>query len=254
MTYDAILPAGGHIDPVFAARVGTDVKALIELAGETILSRTLRVLRETGRVGRIALIGGAAIQQSREAGLADLVLEEGTSGPDNILRGLEALGGTGAAGKVLVVTSDLPFLTRDLVNGFLDACPDRAICVPLVKESEWQRTYPNTSSTFVRLRDGSFTIGGIYLMDAAALQQARPHLERVFAVRKSKLGMARLLGPGFVMRFLSRNLAVNDLEAKIQTLLGCTGAAVRDCAPELAYDIDFLDDYEYAAEHLRRVS
>ena len=83
-------------------------------------------------------------------------------------------------------------------------------------------------------------------MDVKALQNAMPHLERVFKVRKSKIGMAKLLGPLFLYKFLRKQLTVPMVEAKLKQILGCTGAPVLNCAPELAYDIDDFEDYEYA--------
>ncbi len=252
-TYDAILPAGGTIDPDFAKEVGTDVKALIKFGDETILERTLRVLKESGQVGRTVVIGGETLRNSEAAKKADVLLPEGKSGPDNILRGLTALlESPNPPDKVLVVTTDLPFLTPQIVNDFIAACPtDKDICVPLVSKSQYQARFPNSTATFVPLKDDVWTTGCIYLMDVKALAGARVHMEKIFANRKSKLGMARLLGPGFLIKFLMKSLTVRDVEQKIQVLLGCSGAAVRNTPPELAYDIDFMDDYEYALTQLK---
>jgi len=68
---------------------------------------------------------------------------------------------------------------------------------------------------------------------------------RVFSARRSHLAMARLLGPLLVLRFLTRRLTVKQIESKAIELLGCTGGAVRGCAPELAFDIDYPSDYRY---------
>lgn len=249
-TFDAILPAGGRIDPPFASQVGTDVKALIEFGSKTILERTLEALGETGRVGRKIVIGGEEVQQHVD-GLADKVLPEGASGPDNILRGLKyLLAEPDPSPKVLVVTTDLPFLTSAIVNRYLDQCPDdRDVCVPLISRDEYFERFPNSTATFVGLSDGSWTSGGAFLIDVGSLESAMPQIERVFKNRKSVVGMARLLGPRFLFKFMMKSLSVPDLEVKIQSMLGCTGAAIRSAPTELAYDIDDLTDYEYAKAH-----
>ena len=46
---------------------------------------------------------------------------------------------------------------------------------------------------YVRLRDGKWTMGGVFLVNPAALEANRLHIERVFAARKSQIAMARLL-------------------------------------------------------------
>lgn len=252
-TYDAILPAGGEIDPEFANRVGTSNKALIRFGELTILERVIRALRESGRIGRIAVIGPDEVLDRASAAGADLRLAPGASGPDNILRGLDALRQQpGASSKVVVVTTDLPFLNATIVNRFLDSCPpDADISLPLITKEQYQQRFPGSTATFVRLKDGTWTAGCMYLMDAGALERAKPHIDRLFEVRKSKIGMAKLLGPAFLLKFLRKQLTIPELETKILGLLHCKGRAIADSPPELAYDIDYLDDYDFAVKHLK---
>jgi GTP:adenosylcobinamide-phosphate guanylyltransferase len=250
--YDAILPAGGLIDPEFAEKVGTPNKALIQLGGQTILARTLDALRASGRVREAVVIGTPEVLQHDDARGADRTLPAGGSGPDNILTGLKSLtSGPNPPEKVMIVTTDLPFISGAVINRFLDRCPtDRDICLPLITKAEYQARFPNSSSTFVPLKDNVWTAGCAYVVDVRAFQTALPHIEKVFANRKSKLGMAKLLGPIFLVKFLTKTLTVPDIERKIERMLGCTGSAILNSPPELAYDIDALDDYEYALERL----
>ncbi len=250
--FDAILPAGGTIDEGFAAQVGTANKALIQFEGQTILERVIDALRASGRVRRIAVIGPDEVHASNGADKADLLLKEGATGPDNIMRGLEALATQpDPPTKVLVVTTDLPFLTPDVVNRFVEACPaDVAITVPLVSKTEFQERFPGCSCSFIRLKDDTWTAGCMYILDVQALRDSKPYIDKIFEVRKSKLGMAKLLGVGFLCKFLTKTLTVPDVERKIQSMLHCSGKAIAHSPPELAYDIDDIDDYEYAMKHL----
>lgn len=246
-TYDVILPAGGRISPELAAEAGTDVKALIRFGDETILARTLRVLRESGLARRMVVIGGDAAQAEATAHDAH-ALPEADTGPQNILCGLKWLRGQpDPPRRVLVVTTDLPFLDAALLQKFVALCPeDRAISVPLISRQEWEARFPGSTAMFVTLGDGQWTTGCAYVIDADALEGSMPQIENVFAQRKSKLGMVRLLGPSFTYRFLTKSLTVPQIEAKIQSMLGCTGAAVRHAPPELAYDVDDLEDLRFA--------
>jgi len=251
-TYDAILPAGGRIDPEFAKAVGLTNKALITFEGKTILQRVIDALRASGRIRRIVVIGPPEVLELPEAQGADIRLEPAETGPDNIYKGLAALTSSSEKpDKVLIVNTDLPFLTPAIVETFLDNCPsDGDICVPLVRRDEWDQKFPNMSATFVQLKDGKWTTGCMYLMDVAAMQRIKPAIDRVFENRKSRFGMARMLGPKFVAKYLLKTLTVRDVEAKIMAMLGCTGKAILGCPPEMAYDIDFQDDYDYAVKQL----
>jgi molybdopterin-guanine dinucleotide biosynthesis protein A len=250
-TYDAILPAGGSIDPAFAARVGTESKALIPFAGRTILRRTVDALQETGRVHRTVLVGTPEVLAHPDAKLADDHVPAGTSGPDTIFRGLKHLTSQpNPPEKILIVTADLPFLTADVFHRFLAECPDdRGICVPLVTKREYQARFPGSDATFIPLRDDAWTAGCAYVMDVAAFNRALPHLEQLFQVRKSKVGMVRMLGLGFLVKFLTKTLTLADVERKITDVLQCSGKGVLGAPPEFAYDVDYLDDYEYALQH-----
>lgn len=251
-TYDVILPAGGRVSADLAAEAGTDVKAMIRFGEETILARTIRVLNESGLARRIVAIGGEAVQKEARA-LGAHALAEASTGPENILNGLKWLRAqTDATPKVMVVTTDLPFLDAALVRKFVELCPDdRAIAVPLISRAEWDRRFPGSTAMFVTLGDGQWTTGCAYLLDAIALERSMPQIEKVFAQRKSKMGMVKLLGPVFAYRYLRKSLTVVQIEDKIQSMLGCSGAAVRHAPPELAYDIDDLEDYAFARKVAR---
>ena len=93
--------------------------------------------------------------------------------------------------------------------------------------------------------------GCLYNVQPEALQKAIHHIDRIFVNRKSKLGMARVLGLRFVLLLLTKRLSIKDIEDKVTELLGCTGQAVADSPPELAYDVDYIEDYHYAMQTFR---
>jgi CTP:molybdopterin cytidylyltransferase MocA len=252
---DAILPAGGRITGAFAREAGEEIKALISFGGRTILERTVDALRATGRIGRIVVIGPDAIASHPAACGADAVLPEGgPSSPANILRGLgwlrEARGGH-LPDRVLVVTTDLPFLTAQAIVAFLDACPPELdMCVPLLRRTEYEARFPDFRISYVRLRDGEWVMGCAFLVNPSAIIEHRDRIEQAFAARKSQLAMIRMLGLGFILRFLTRRLTIADIQDRVLAILGCTGGAVFGCPAELAFDIDLPEEYRYAAKSL----
>jgi molybdopterin-guanine dinucleotide biosynthesis protein A len=251
--FDAIVPAGGKLPDSFARVVGTNAKALIKFDGRTILDRVLTALRDSGAVERIVVVGSAEIIESADVVKADAAIREGATGPENIFRGLDHLAkDTDRQNRVLICACDLPFLSGDSVKRFLAQCPEGPdFCVPLIAEEDFAEAFPQAAATFVELRDGTFTTGCLYNVCPEALRRAIHHIDRVFERRKSKLGMARLLGFGFVWMLLTKRLTVRDVEKKVLELLGCTGAAVPNSPPELAMDIDYVEDYHYVLQTLR---
>jgi len=250
---DAILPAGGRIDGEFAEEAGAHVKALIEIGGLTVLERTIDALRATARIRRAVVIGPSEIAEHACAKCADAVLPEGgDSGPANIIRGIEWLRETDgdSADCVLILTTDLPFVTPEAITSFLDSCPaDIDLCAPLVAKSAFEGRFPGSENMYVKLADGVWTLGCGFVVNPKAIEANRDHIERVFAQRKSQLGMARLLGFGFVAKFLAGRLTVADIERRCGEMLGFSGEAIPGSPPELAFDLDRVDEYRYAANH-----
>ena len=250
---DAILPAGGRIDGEFANEVGVGVKALIEIGGRTVLESTIDALRATGRVRRAVVIGPSEIADHACAGCADAVLPEGgDSGPANIIKGIEWLRETDgdSADRVLILTTDLPFVTPESICAFIDSCPpDIDLCAPLVARTAFEALYPGSQGFYVKMADGEWTLGCGFIANPKAIEANRDHIERVFAQRKSQVGMARLLGFAFIAKLLTGRLTVPDIECRCCEMLGCSGRGIPGSPPELAYDLDHLAGYRYAARH-----
>ena len=249
MSVDVILPAGGRISGPFAEEAGTDIKALIRFDGRTLLEIAVESAREAGVVNRIVVIGPEEVRE-KAASVADSVLAEAESGPANIFNGFRWLGEQpNPAEQVLILTTDLPFVLPHSVSSFLASYPaDVDICLPLFNRQEFEDRFPNLLNTYVRLRDGEWTIGCAFLVRRHALEQNRGHIDRLFAARKSVAGMVRLIGPLMIARFLTRSLRVKHLEARCAQMTGCTAAAVTGCDPALAFDIDDIRDYHYALD------
>lgn len=247
-TLDVVLPAGGRISGDFATEAGTDTKALISLNGKTLLRRVIETLQESGHAGRVVVVGPEnTLAEAKDCG-ADGTLQEGASGPDNIYRGLEWLQSQkGASRHALVVTTDLPFLTPDVLSDFIRSCPpDADVALPLVTEHAFRRRFPDSPSVFVRLRDGSFTMGCVFRLCPITLMRNRTHLDRIFEARKSEWAMGKLLGARFVWKYATRQLTIRDIETRCQQILQCVGTAVPDSPAELAYDIDIYEEYAHA--------
>lgn len=247
--FDAVLPAGGRIEGAFAARVGTEIKALIRFEGETILSRTIRTLRDTGRIRQIIIIApDEALREAERCG-ADVFLPEKPTGTENILSGLSHVAQTHNQ-IALVVPTDLPFLTTDALMPVIDWKSAADILVPIVHRSDFEAAFSGVQSLYVPLHEGEMTLGCAFRLDPHAILRNQPALEQIFNARKSNLAMAKLLGGGFILRYLTKRLSVRHIEQRCQAILNCTGQALLNAPAALAYDIDTHEDYEFACRHL----
>jgi len=256
MKVDAIIPAAGRIHGEFAREAGAEVKALISIGGKTVLQRVIGVLRSIDFVGRVVVVGPHEIAEHPVAALADAVLPEGgDSGLANILQGLDWLrkqDGTHAE-HVLVLTSDLPMLSKEAVTGFIESCPEGMdICLPIIRREQYEERFPGAPVQYVRLGNEDWSIGCVFLLNPEAILRNRRVIEQVFFARKSPLMMARQLGLMFIIRYLTGRLTVADVERRCLNILGCTGVGVCGCSAELGLDIDLPEEYRYIVSQFAR--
>ncbi len=247
-----VIPAGGEIDTEFAKVVGTKSKALIKLNDKTVLRHSIEALRACSQIGRIVVVGSPEVCAHDDAKLADAVLPEAGSSPKNIAAGALHLSTLNLPpDRIVIVTADLPYLKAESIDRFLSMCDHFVdFNVPLVSKDDFDEAFPGAEATFVKLLDGEWTTGCVYLITTRGLKVALEHLEKVFIRRKSKLGMARMLGVKFVWDYFTKKLTVSDIEAKVTDLLNVRGKAVPGAPPDFAYDIDYIEDYKYVLSSL----
>ena len=248
---DIVLPAGGRIDGSFAEAAGTDFKALTMWQGTTLLSKTIHTLRQSGVSNRIVVIGPEEVLSEAAALGAECIIE-GKSGTDNLFLGLQKIleGDSQHTGKVLICASDLPMLSPESVYWFVRNCPvDSDIAVPVITASSYESAYPESGSVYVPMKDGAATMGCLFLLQPSVIMKQRQQIEEVFSSRKSQIKTFSKLGPMFVLKYITRQLTIADVERRCEAIFGWRGRAVRNSPPDLACDIDTREDYLYAQQY-----
>jgi molybdopterin-guanine dinucleotide biosynthesis protein A len=246
----AVITAGGRIEGEFADTAKTSVKALVPLQGISLVERVLAGLVQSERIADPVLVVGPEVDLRMslgESASSVRFLEEGVSGPENMVRGLSAVGESGANGWAILCTCDVPFLTGDAVRWLLDSAPDEAdIVFPILTKAEYEAAFPGSPGTYVGIEGEQYTGGSVFLVRPSAIIRNRALIKRVFEARKSVFAMARLGGFGLVGRLMTRTLTVEYVEARASLLTGCRCRALRHAPASLVADIDTMEDYRYA--------
>lgn len=253
-----ILLAGGRIQGARAELAPGGVKALIRMrrvehrAGKkgegaesediTLLEIAIRAISEVHGISRIRAVGPLSIEQICKNRGAEF-LEEGDTGPTNLHIGIRDLPeGT----PLVVMATDLPFVTGTAVEAFLEAVPTLpSIAFPVLTRAEMESRYPGAVRKYVKLRDGDYTLGSILSSDRKSLMKNIPLFQDAFKTRKSPIKMAAFLGAGLALKFIIGTASMRDIEKRAEQLLGCPAEGVRVNVPELAIDIDQVGDLQY---------
>ena len=234
----AVVLAGGPPD---RALTGSDLpKAFAPLRGRAIVEFVLSALRGTPRIGRISLVGPRALPPTVAAAVDTPVVERGSL-LENIAAGLAAFDPNA---QVLALAADVPLVTPEAITDFVDAA--RALDADpgygIVSRPDVVRAFPDARKTFVRLRDGVFTGGSLFLITPSAFLRARPVLERVILARKRPWQLARLIGPSTLIGLAAGGLRIATLEARVQRIAGIRVRAVICRDPGVAADVDRPED------------
>ena len=242
----AAITAGGRVEGELARALGTSIKALAPIADSTPLERAISGARAAG-AERIVVIGGAEVR-ARIGSLVDEVIEESGDGRENIRRAI----GASEARALLLLASDMPFLTDVAVTEFVGAATSADLALPLVDADVYEATYPGAPPHATRLGSERIVNGSIVYFGPGIAPRVLDVSERLFVARKSLLRMAVLLGPALLLRFVTGSLRIPHVEARATQLFGIRARAVRDSDPGLCFDIDSIEDYAYARERLDR--
>jgi CTP:molybdopterin cytidylyltransferase MocA len=263
---EAVLLAAGYIGGEYAQVAGTTLKAFINLHGLTVLERIITTLRSLSAINRLIVIVPSEAFRYPALQDADAVIVATDSPLANLTQAAERLRqwhGGKLPSQVLLMATDLPFLTAEAVGEFLQGCPlDADLCVPVVRWEIFARRFPpderfpKALGFWARLRDGWWRIGNVWRVNPKTLLERRTgavaQLERLFLARKNPLRLLPMLGGLFVVRYLLCRLDLDEVKRHAERLLGCHIAIITDTAPELAFDLDTLDDYRYALAHWRQ--
>ena len=243
MTFNAVITAGGRVEGAYARAIGTQVKALATVRGSTLLARAIEAAREAG-AARIAIVGGDEVRTA-VSDRVDKIVPEDVSGSQNVLAALNAWS---FDEPLLYLTSDMPYVNGAVLHEFIARVPPDTLALPLTEEPDYERRFPGAPAHGLVLAGERITNGGAFLIPAGAASIVESVATRFFDARKSLFQMARLLGLVMLAQFALRRLTIARLEDHALRILGIQARAVRNSAPELAFDCDTLADLEYARE------
>lgn len=238
---DAIVLAGAGKESDLTRENNIDNKAFIEINKKPLVAYVAEALATSGMVDRIAVVGPAKRLEPLAEKYGIIAVPEADGITENLQAGYDALK---PDRHFIVVTADIPLLTGRAVQETIEMCrPFTAdFYYPIVKKEENEARFPGVRRTYATLKDGVFTGGNLFILSPKVLKSAMPKIRQVFALRKSPVKLAAFLGPLFIVKLLTRQLTIRELEKKVQELLGITARAVISKYPEIGVDVDKPSD------------
>lgn len=243
-----IILASGEIEREFGELYPVKTKAFVPLGEKMMVEYVLDALSAVPELAKRIIVtpDGEAPDSLDE--MIHSVTMGGESIMDSLKAGMSCL--DSLTGKVLVVPCDLPLLSPEAVQDFLAQCEGREadIHYSYVMKEDSEKAYPGLHHTYVSLKDGVFCGGGLVLLS----KEIVPKCERLFSLltgaRKNPLRMTGILGISIILKFLTGNLRVADLEERVSRLLQARAAGIRTTFSEVGFNVDDLSTLERAGE------
>ena len=228
-------------------------KALIPLGGQPMVAYVANALHRNTRVDQIVIIGMSAADGLGFDFEVDYLPDQGGM-LDNALHAFAHVGrAQDHARHALLVTADVPLLRAEMLDVFIDGCAslERELYWGIVEKRTMEQAFPASKRTYLRLVEGHFCSGDLYLAEInAALNHGGP-LRELLASRKSIFGQLRKLGIGILLRYLFRRLRMEDVRPVAGRLIHMDGEPVIVPFAELGMDVDKPHQYEQVLEYMR---
>ena len=224
---------------------GTENRALTPLGSRSMLEYVISALAGAPSVSEIVVVGDVPnSERYTQVAPKETLLE-------NLLAGLDA---AGDGERVLISTSDIPFLTSAAAEDFLARAlaTGADLCCSYVPLALCLRKYPEMKRTAITLAEGKFTLGNLMLVSPKFLRAQEKVITAAYAARKSPVGIAKLLGGGLLLRMLGAQLfgpgllPVATLEAEVSRVLGGRAVGVCSAYAEIGTDVDKPEDVALA--------
>ena len=255
--FTAVLLAGRRpgTDPL-AAHFGVEDKALIEIAGEAMLSRVARTLRHfdgTAEVIILAQDAGALTGHRDTAWLSD---EPGIRFEDSgssVAQGIAAvLRRNPNSYPFLITTADNPLLDQPILQAFAEGAAGSDVAVALVERRTLLAAYPGSRRTWLPFRKGAYSGANLFWLGSTRALPLLDVWRRIEQDRKKKWRVVGAFGPLLLIAALLRLFTIHQAFARIGKRYGIKAQAVALPFAEACIDVDKPDDHALVTEILEK--
>jgi GTP:adenosylcobinamide-phosphate guanylyltransferase len=238
MSWTAIVLAGSRpgTDP-FAAKYGTDLKALIPIGGVPMVVRPVTALLQSSDIDRVRVL--AQLPERIGAVLpANDRLSVGPSGA-TIAATLEAiLSDRATRYPLLVTTADHALLDPEMVADFCAKAAGADVAIGLVERGALMARLPATQRTWLKFRGGAYSGANLFAFGSANARRAVGLWRSVEQDRKKGWRMIAALGPAVLLGAVLRLRTLDQTLASVGKRLDLSIRKVQLSNPLAAVDVD----------------
>ena len=229
-----------------ASHFGQELKALVELAGEAMVTRVVRTLHAAPEVGRIIILSQAPdrLRAAVDAGGGAELVESGAG----ISASINAIAGTDQAPwPLLVTTADHPLLSPQMVAEFLTSGMSADLSIAMVERQTMLTVFPEAQRTWLKFRDGHWSGANLFALTNDRTRAALALWAEAEQDRKVAWKLFLHFGPWLALRAITRTIGLSDALKAAGQRLGISVKLVAMSDPVAAIDVDKPADHDLAS-------
>lgn len=238
MSWTAVVLAGSRPGrDAFAEQFGTDLKALIPIAGEPMVRRPVRALLESEDVRKVLVLS-----QSPDR-IADVLPEDSRvevrESQGSIAEALEQLIlDHGVQFPILVTTADHALLDKRMIAEFISKAAESDLAIGVVERRSLLDRLPQSKRTWLGFRGGSYSGANLFSFGSLKVLAAIEQWRSVEQDRKKGWRVLSALGPVLLLGALLRLRTIDQSVAAVAGKLGLSARAVVLSDPLAGVDVD----------------
>ena len=238
MKYTAILLAGSRPGrDHFAAQFGTDMKALIAIAGEPMVRRPVRALLASSSIAQVIILSQAPERISAVIP-KDPRVSFGRSSATIAETLLEIMEHPETRWPLLVTTADHALLDPDTVDEFAWKSAGSDVAIGVVAKEKLLERLPETERTWLKFRGGAYTGANLFALGSPAVRPAILLWRSVEQDRKKAWRVVLALGPLVMVLAALKLLSIGQVLDRLGKRLGLEVKAVCLSNPLAGVDVD----------------
>lgn len=225
-------------------------KAFVPFNGQPLGSYVLQALKGAKRVSRTVMVCPKEAELDHPAweGIDERV-EALETMVKNFCLGLRHVRNNGVPS--LICCSDLPFITSEAVDEFVQRCSERPegdiwYCYLDRKVSE--KMYPTLKHTYARFTEGELCGTGMMMIRPYLCDTIEVLMNHLVSNRKMVAGLAWQLGMKVVMKYFMRTLTLKDAEEAGANIFKVPVFGIESSYAEAGFNIDDLETLELAQQ------
>jgi molybdopterin-guanine dinucleotide biosynthesis protein A len=253
----AILLAGRRpgIDPL-AAHFGVEDKALIEIAGEAMLSRVARTLIQFSQVAEVIVLAqdARALTEHKHTGwMRDEPGIRFEESGGSVAEGISAvLRRNPNSYPFLITTADNPLLDQRMLQGFADGAAGSDLAAALVERRTLLAAFPDSVRTWLPFRKGAYSGANLFWLGSPKALPLLDVWRRIEQDRKKKWRVVGAFGPLLLIAAVLRVFKIGQAFARIGKRYGIVARPVILPFAEACIDVDKPSDHALVTEILMK--